>query len=83
MKSFRDLLYILMISWFSFTYMYQYIFIHADLYLSSLELFFDRGKSEMEYKNTTRVELIEVGFSFHEDNHKVKKTTTQGFPCPS
>ena len=27
------------------------------------------------YKNTTRVELPEVDFSFHEDNHKVKEMT--------
>ena len=36
----------------------------------------------MEYKNTTRVDLTEVDFSFHEDNHKVKEVTAQGFPCP-
>ena len=28
-----------------------------------------------EYKNTTRVDLPEVDFSFHEDNHKVKEMT--------
>ena len=56
--------------------------IHPDLYLSSLQSFFDRGLSEMEYKNTTRVDLLEVDFSFDEDNHKVKKMTAQGFPCP-
>ena len=37
----------------------------------------------MEYKNTTRADLTEVDFPFHEDNHKVKKITTQGFPYPS
>ena len=37
----------------------------------------------MEYKNTTRVDLPEVYFSFHEENHKVKEMTAQGFPCPS
>ena len=37
----------------------------------------------MEYKNTTRVDLSEVDFSFHEDNHKVKEMTAQGFPCPA
>ena len=29
----------------------------------------------MEYKHTTRVDLPEVDFSFHEDNHKVKGMT--------
>ena len=66
MKLFRDLLYILMIYWFSFTYMEQFICILPDLYLSSLRLFMDRELSEMEYKNTTRVDLPEVDFSFHE-----------------
>ena len=36
----------------------------------------------MEYKHTTRVDLPEVDFSFHEDNHKVKEIAAQGFPCP-
>ena len=36
----------------------------------------------MEYKNITRVDLSEVDFSFHEDNHKGKEMTAQGFPCP-
>ena len=36
----------------------------------------------MEYRNTTRVDLPEVDFSFQEDNHKVKEMTVQGFPCP-
>ena len=36
----------------------------------------------MKYKNTKRVDLPEVDFSFHEDNHKVKEMTVQGFPCP-
>ena len=31
----------------------------------------------MEYKNTTRVDLPEVDFSFHEDNHKVKEMTSR------
>ena len=57
-----------MIYWFSFTYMEQFICIHPDLYLSSLRLFMDRELSEMEYKNTTRVDLPEVDFSFHEDS---------------
>ena len=42
----------------------------------------DRGLSEMEYKNTTRVDLPEMDFSFHEENHKVKEMTAEGFPCP-
>ena len=33
----------------------------------------------MECKNTTRVDLPEVDFSFHEDNHRVKEMTAQGF----
>ena len=28
-----------------------------------------------DHKNTTRVDLPEVDFSFHEDNHKVKEMT--------
>ena len=28
-----------------------------------------------DYKNTTRVELPEVDFSFQEDNHKIKEMT--------
>ena len=28
-----------------------------------------------DYKNTARVDLPEVDFSFHEDNHKVKEMT--------
>ena len=50
---------------------------HPDLYLSSLQSFFDLGLSEMKYKNTTRVDLPEVDFSFHEDNHKVKEMTSR------
>ena len=80
MKLFGDLLYILMR--FSFTYMQQFIRIHPDLYLSSLQSFFDWALSEMEYKNTTWVDLPEVNFSFHEDNHKVKEMTAQGFLRP-
>ena len=34
------------------------ICIHPDLYLQSLQSFFDQGLSEMEYKNTTRVKWI-------------------------
>ena len=67
---------------FFFTYMQQFIYIHSDFHLSSLQSFFDRRLSEMEYRNTTRVDLPEVDFSFHEDNHKVKEMTVQGFPCP-
>ena len=36
----------------------------------------------MEYKNTMRVDLPEVDFSFHEDTRKAKEMTAQGFPCP-
>ena len=91
MKSFGDLLAIYSdILVFFFTYLAAVcsnlasqlaICIHADLYLSSLQSFFDRGLSELEYKNTMRVDLPEVDFSFHEDNSKVKETTAPGFPC--
>ena len=38
--------------------------------------------SEMEYKNTRRVDLPEVDFALHENNPKVKEVAAQGFPCP-
>ena len=46
-------------------------------------IIFDQRLSETEYKNTTRVYLPEVGFSFHKDNLKVTEITAWGFQCPS
>ena len=43
-----------------------------SVYINTL---FSLFSYRLDYKNTTRVDLLEVDFTFHEDNHKVKEMT--------